>query len=111
METTIKPWGTYTVLFETSTCKVKHIKLNPHSKISLQSHFKRNEVWIVISGKGIAIVEQKVWLIQPNSQITVLAGEKHRLITTKDSLEIIEVQTGVCEEEDILRYEDEYGRV
>jgi mannose-6-phosphate isomerase-like protein (cupin superfamily) len=111
MEVVTKPWGTYTVLFESSGCKVKHIKLNPQSKISLQSHFKRSEVWIVISGKGIAIVEQKVWMLNPNSMVTVAPGEKHRMITTKEPMEIIEVQTGVCEEEDIVRYEDEYGRV
>jgi mannose-1-phosphate guanylyltransferase / mannose-6-phosphate isomerase len=107
-----RPWGKYEVLVENRGYKVKKITVNPHAKLSLQSHEKRTENWVVV--KGIAKItngEQAIKLKESEGTFIPI-GSKHRLENPGDEkLEIIEVQTGAyLEEDDIIHYEDDYNR-
>ena len=108
-----RPWGTYEVLYESEICKIKKIIVYPHSKLSLQSHKKRSEHWVVITGSALAQCEEDIIELQQNESIYIPIGMKHSLENNKnDLLEIIEVQTGIyLGEDDIVRFEDIYGRV
>ncbi len=112
-ETVYRPWGSYTLLEKSEKHKIKNISVLPGKKLSLQLHHHRSEHWVVV--KGIACVENngdKFFLRQGESTF-IRAGMKHRLSNPgKLPLEIIEVQLGeYVEEDDIIRFDDEFGRV
>lgn len=111
--TVIRAWGTYTVLEEGRDNKIKRIVVNPKSKLSLQSHKKRSEHWVVVSGTARVTCGESVYTIHENQSTFVPMGVKHRLENeTEVPLELIEVQCGkYLGEDDITRYEDDYGRV
>jgi mannose-1-phosphate guanylyltransferase/mannose-6-phosphate isomerase len=107
-----RPWGSYTILENSEKHKIKNISVLPGKKLSLQLHHHRSEHWVVV--KGMACVEnngERFFLRQGESTF-IRAGSKHRLSNPgKLPLEIIEVQLGeYVEEDDILRFDDEYGR-
>lgn len=107
-----RPWGTYTVIEEGAGFKIKRIMVKPHASLSLQMHAHRSEHWIVVSGRA-AIVNGEVELqLPPNHSTYIPAGNKHRLSNPLDEpLIIIEIQTGgYLEEDDIVRFDDVYGR-
>ncbi len=111
-DTVYRPWGSYTLLENSGGHKIKNIEVLPGKKLSLQLHHHRSEHWVVI--KGMACVEnndQQYFLRQGESTF-IRAGTKHRLSNPgKLPLEIIEVQLGeYVEEDDIVRFDDEYGR-
>ncbi len=111
-ETVYRPWGSYTLLENSGGHKIKNISVLPGKKLSLQLHHHRSEPWVVV--KGMACVEndgQKFFLRQGESTF-IKAGSKHRLSNSgRLPLEIIEVQLGeYVEEDDIVRFDDEYGR-
>ena len=114
MEMEKRPWGYYKVLDgeDHSGYKVKIISVEPNHKLSLQSHLKRKEYWIVIKGKGKAVNNNKEIEIQKGDVIVIERQSIHRLINdSQDILEIIEVQLGeYLGEDDIVRYSDDYGR-
>lgn len=107
-----RPWGTYEVLSEGCNYKVKKISVYPHSKLSLQSHNKRAEHWVVVKGMARVIVGKKISDLRENESVFVPIKTRHRLENPgKNDVEIIEVQTGnYLEEDDIVRYEDIYKR-
>lgn len=111
--TEIRPWGEFHILHEEEKCKVKKLVVKPGQKFSLQSHQKRNELWTVLSGNGEVTLEDEISPTQAGMIYYIPAGTKHRLENVgNDDLVIIEVQTGASFlEEDIVRYEDSYGRV
>jgi hypothetical protein len=107
-----KPWGTFEVLHEEEKCKVKKLVVKPGQKFSLQTHEKRSELWTVIEGTGEITLDDEISPTQAGMIYFIPAGVKHRLenMGTED-LVVIEVQTGTSfSEEDIVRYEDLYGR-
>lgn len=108
-----KPWGSYTVLDEGERYKVKKIQVKPGRRLSLQSHEKRSEHWVVVTGR--AKVEKGAELVElaANESIYIPKGVKHRIANPGDDiLEIIEVQNGeYLGEDDITRYEDDYDRI
>jgi mannose-6-phosphate isomerase-like protein (cupin superfamily) len=108
-----RPWGEFSVLHEEDKCKVKKLVIKSGQKFSLQSHEKRNELWSVIQGTGEITLEEEVSPTQAGMMYYIPAGTKHRLENVgNDDLVVIEVQTGISfAEEDIVRYEDSYGRV
>ncbi len=110
--TVIRPWGTYTVLEEGACYKIKRIVVNPRSKLSLQSHTKRSEHWVVVSGTARVTCGESVYSISANQSTFVPMGVKHRLENALDEpLQLIEVQSGsYMGEDDITRYQDDYGR-
>lgn len=108
-----RPWGKYEILVDTSAHKVKKITVFPGSKLSLQSHYHRAEHWIVVKGIAKIVNGEQNILLQENESTFIPAFAKHRLENPgKINLEMIEVQTGnYLEEDDIIRYDDEYGRL
>lgn len=108
-----RPWGQYKVLEEEKNrFKIKKITVNKGKKLSYQLHHHRSEHWIVVSGMAKVIVDDEVKFVRPGESIFFKEGQKHRLENPgKIPLEIIEVQMGqYLEEDDIVRFDDEYGR-
>ncbi len=107
-----RPWGTWTVLTAGVGYKVKLIEVRPGHRLSLQFHHHRSEHWVVVSGRGRAIIDTKVLELYPGESVVVPQGSVHRLENPwSDSLRIVEVQRGeILSEEDIVRLEDDYHR-
>lgn len=112
-KTVYRPWGFYTVLTEGKGFLTKRIHVNSGHKLSVQSHNHRSEHWVVLSGKAKVILEGKEHILSPGHSIDIPLKAIHSLQNPFDEmLEIIEVQKGdLLIEEDIIRYEDIYGRV
>lgn len=110
--TMYRPWGCYTVLAEGEGFKVKKITVNPGAKLSLQMHYHRSEHWTVISGTGKLILDDKVVVFKENESTYIPIAVKHRLENPGSiPLSIIEVQNGrYLGEDDIVRFDDVYGR-
>lgn len=107
-----RPWGAYEGLDAGDGFLVKRITVNPGARLSLQSHQHRAEHWVVVRGVAEVTLENVVQTVEANQSIYISIGDKHRLANHGDQiLEIIEVQTGaVLSEDDIERFDDEYGR-
>ena len=109
-----RPWGSYTVLEASSDkgYKMKRIEVNPGARLSLQSHQHRSEHWIVVSGTATVTCGDLVKVVPTNGSAYIPIGEIHRLENRgKITLELVEVQVGdYLAEDDIARYEDNYGR-
>ena len=108
-----RPWGWYDVITEGSRYKVKCIEVNPGSSLSLQMHHHRAEHWVVAEGTAMVQVDDKTEIIYENQSTYIPIGSKHRLSNPgKIPLKIIEVQSGAyLGEDDIERFDDDYGRV
>lgn len=107
-----RPWGNYDSVDEGHRFKVKRITVKPGEKLSVQMHYHRAEHWVVVSGTANVIVNNEVKLVTENESIYIPIGSVHSLENPgKLPLELIEVQTGAyLREDDIVRYEDRYGR-
>ncbi|EKE19235.1 MAG: hypothetical protein ACD_9C00074G0002 [uncultured bacterium] len=107
-----RPWGKYEVLIDEKNHKVKKITVYPGSTLSLQSHNHRAEHWVVVKGTANVVNGENNLVLHENESTYISAKAKHQLSNSgKVNLEIIEVQTGdYLEEDDIIRYKDEYGR-
>lgn len=109
-----RPWGYYKTVFLSDYSRAKIIQVNPGEELSLQEHKKREEHWIIIKGKGEMTLGESVKAISEGSYVYIPKGCKHKVknISLKEPLMISEVQLGsYFEEDDIIRYEDKYGRV
>jgi mannose-1-phosphate guanylyltransferase/mannose-6-phosphate isomerase len=107
-----RPWGWYDSIDEGERFKVKRIQVKPGASLSLQKHHHRAEHWIVVKGTAEITNGDKVLLLKENESTYIPLGEVHRLANPGAiPLEIIEVQSGgYLGEDDIVRYEDNYGR-
>ena len=107
-----RPWGTYTVLEEGPGFKIKRIVVKSGAALSLQMHHHRSEHWVVVSGTAKVVNGKKEFLVNPNESTFISADHKHRLSNPGNAdLVIIEVQCGnYVGEDDIVRYDDQYGR-
>ncbi len=107
-----RPWGTYTVLEEGSHFKIKRIEVKPGASLSLQMHHHRSEHWIVVRGMAKVVNGQQELYVQTNESTYIPAGHKHRLENPGMlPLVMIEVQSGeYLGEDDIVRFDDKYGR-
>ena len=108
-----RPWGNYTVLYTNEIYQVKKLVVNPGKRISLQSHKFRAEHWFIVSGEGLAELDDKKFEVGAGDAIDVPIGSKHRISCGNiNPLVFIEVQTGSSfAEDDIVRYEDDFGRI
>ena len=106
------PWGGWSVIGEGDSFKCKILRVKPGHQLSYQSHKKRMEHWIVISGVALVILEGKSFQLGVNEHTVIPQGKKHRLKNPgKDWLTVLEIQVGgYLEENDINRYLDDYGR-
>lgn len=107
-----RPWGTFTVLEESARFKIKRIVVKPGSSLSLQMHHHRSEHWIVVSGMARVMNGEQEILVNANESTYIPAGHKHRLENPGViDLVMIEVQSGdYVGEDDIVRFDDRYGR-
>ena len=107
-----RPWGSYDSIDTGSRFQVKRIKVKPGAQLSLQSHTQRAEHWIVVSGTARVTRDHDVFELHANQSTYIPIGAKHRLENPgSEVLELIEVQSGdYLGEDDIVRYEDVYGR-
>jgi len=108
-----RPWGSYEVLTEElGAFKIKRIKVNPGKKLSYQLHHHRAEHWMVVKGIAKVTLDDKERIMNAGESVDIKVEQKHRLENVGESvLEIIEVQMGeYLEEDDIVRFDDEYGR-
>ena len=107
-----RPWGHYLSLAEDQRWQVKSISVNPSESISLQMHHHRSEHWVVVSGTAKVELNGEITFLSENQSIYIPLGSKHRLTNPgKIALIIIEVQSGsYVGEDDIVRFEDKYGR-
>ncbi len=107
-----RPWGWYDSIDNGPRFQVKRIMVKPGATLSLQKHHHRAEHWIVVSGTAEVTCGDKVMLLTENQSTYIPLGEVHRLANPgKVPLEIIEVQSGsYLGEDDIVRFEDTYGR-
>jgi mannose-1-phosphate guanylyltransferase len=108
-----RPWGTYTVLEEGRNFKIKRIEVKPGASLSLQMHYHRSEHWVVVSGTAKVVNGDHEIILKPNESTYIAAGHKHRLQNPGVvDVVMIEVQSGeYLGEDDIVRFEDNYGRV
>jgi len=108
-----RPWGNYDRLDGGERFQVKRITVKAGEATSLQKYFHRAEHWIVVSGTAEVTCGDHVFTLKENEAAHIPAGEKHRLGNPGEHpLEIIEVQCGnYLGEDDIVRFDDEYGRV
>lgn len=112
-KTVYRPWGFYTCLNGGDGWLTKIITVSPGHKLSLQSHNYRSEHWVVLEGTATVLLEDDVHTLNKRQSINIPLKAKHSLQNhTKEPLKILEVQKGeYISEDDIIRYEDMYGRV
>ena len=107
-----RPWGSYDSIAADQGFQVKRIIVNPGASLSLQKHHHRAEHWIVVSGTAEVTCGERVFMVNKNESTYIPIGEKHRLSNPgKIPLQLIEIQSGdYLGEDDIVRFEDVYGR-
>jgi mannose-6-phosphate isomerase-like protein (cupin superfamily) len=112
MERGDRPWGYYLVLHEEDGHKVKQIVVKSGSRLSLQRHRRRAEHWQVVRGEAVVTRGKEIIRLLPGGSIDIPLGALHRVESTgKENLVVIEVQMGeYLGEDDIERFEDDYGR-
>lgn len=108
----IRPWGKFEVLKDTPDFKSKVIVVDPGAQISYQSHAKRAEHWTIIKGQGEVVLNDEIIKVAAGSHVFIPVQAKHRIRNTgSEPLTFVEVQLGTYfGEDDIVRYEDSYGR-
>jgi mannose-1-phosphate guanylyltransferase len=108
-----RPWGSFTSIEKGDSWQVKKLEIKPKSSISLQLHNHRSEHWIVVRGIAKVEINEKTSVLNKNESTFIPAGSKHRLSNPSEkTLVMIEVQSGdYLGEDDIIRFEDKYGRV
>ena len=112
-ESDTRPWGTWEVLDVGAEYIVKKITVMPGKILSLQMHHYRSEHWIIAYGEAEVTLGDKVFTAPQNTPVYIEKEQKHRIANKTDKPMIfIEIQTGkTLDENDIVRFEDSYGRV
>lgn len=108
-----RPWGTWEVLDAGDGFCVKRILVTPGNILSLQLHHFRAEHWIIVKGEAVVTLGDQKLIKKANESVYIPAETKHRIQNNTDAdMEFIEIQTGEnLDENDIVRFEDSYGRV
>lgn len=110
--TVYRPWGSYTIIDEGAGFKTKRLSVLPDKQLSSQMHHHRSEHWVVVSGTARVELDGRDVLLRKGESTFIPAGTRHRLGNPgKVELQIIESQIGdYLEEDDIVRYDDDFGR-
>ncbi len=108
-----REWGMWKVLSTGDNYIIKKITVLPHQILSLQKHLYRNEHWMILQGQGIVTLGKNLLKVKKNDTVYIPKGKKHRIENRgKIPLIFIEIQTGeILDENDIIRFEDKYGRI
>ena len=112
-KTEFRPWGSFTILSRGRHSLTKRIRIFPNKRLSLQKHQHRDEHWVIVQGTAEVTLGETTGIYYANQSLFIPKGMVHRVHNPNQTpLEIIEVQTGdSLTEEDIIRYEDDFGRV
>ncbi|MEK6764720.1 MAG: phosphomannose isomerase type II C-terminal cupin domain [Planctomycetota bacterium] len=107
------PWGMWEVLLDEPAYKVKRITVLPGKRLSYQKHFRRREHWMIVEGKGVATIDGEEIHLEKGESIDIPQESAHRMANNgNENLTFIEIQQGeYFGEDDIMRLEDDYGRV
>ena len=106
-----RPWGYYEVLASDGMTQVKRLVVRDQQQLSYQSHAQRDEHWFCYDGYGLVTIDGEERPFTHGDTLQILRGEKHRVKSLHGDLKFIEVQVGTyLGEDDIVRYEDNYGR-
>ena len=107
-----RPWGTFTVLDEAPTYKVKRLEVFPGKRLSYQKHAQRSEHWMAVSGRARVTLDGRELLLSEGDTVDIPAGVAHRIENVGEStLIFIEIQRGTYfGEDDIVRLQDDFGR-
>ena len=105
-----KPWGWYKVLTKGKSYTTKELYINPGQRFSLQKHFKREEHWHILEGYGFLDHNGNTKIVSQNDYVFIGIQDIHRLEAGPEGLLFFELQSGICDEDDILRLEDDYHR-
>jgi mannose-1-phosphate guanylyltransferase/mannose-6-phosphate isomerase len=108
-----RPWGGFHQLVANEPCTVKMLTVNAGEQLSLQSHERRSELWLFLDPGGIAEIDGTTVHPAPGETVFIPVGARHRLAATPEaeaSVRIVEVGFGEFDENDIVRYDDRYGR-
>ena len=108
-----RPWGYYNSLVNEKKWKVKLIEVKPKESLSLQMHKHRSEHWVVVEGIATVEISDRKFTLGPNQSTYIPSGARHRLSNSGEiPLSIIEIQSGsYLGEDDIIRFDDKYGRL
>ena len=106
-----RPWGSFELFIENTSATVKILKIRPQKKLSLQYHMLRDEFWKVIDGECFVVIGGGQMFAKKGDEFFIRRGVEHRIETGKFPVEILEISLGEFNEDDIVRVEDEYGRV
>ena len=109
-----RPWGTFTIIDEEADYKVKRIEVYPTKRLSYQKHAHRSEHWFVVRGTAKVTLNGKEFLVKKGEDVDIPVGTAHRVENpdAEELLIFIETQTGdYFGEDDIERYEDDFGRM
>lgn len=112
IEKDIRPWGSYLVIHDEKSYKLKRIEVMPGMRLSYQYHHKRSESWTIVEGSGIFTLDDKEIKVKAGDSLSIPRLSKHRIHNNSiKPLVFIEVQTGTYfGEDDIVRVEDDYNR-
>ena len=112
LETDHRPWGSYTVLDDDGTHKVKRIVVLPGKRLSYQRHARRSEHWFMVHGTALVTLDGEQREVAPGEAVDIPVGTDHRIENSSEALVVfVEVQHGdYFGEDDIVRLEDDYGR-
>ncbi len=106
-----RDWGSFDILLDEEGIKVKKIVVKSGQRLSLQLHSKREEKWFIVEGFGTVQVGSDEFDLEAGDSITIRKYEAHRVRNSGlIDLVIVEIQTGDCQEDDIIRLQDDYGR-
>ena len=106
-----RPWGLWEEYLNEDTYRVKRIIVEPGKRISLQKHAKRAEHWVIVAGKGTFTLNDTEQDVSAGESVFIKKADVHRVeCISKEALIIIETQIGICDEDDIVRLEDDWKR-
>ncbi len=105
-----RPWGNFRQFTLNSLSTVKIITIKPGESLSLQSHTKRHEFWRILQGDGVVEIGDKKFDVTKGNEYNIPINTKHRAIAGAFNLVFLEISTGDFDENDEVRYEDNYGR-
>ena len=106
-----RPWGNFERFTANELSTIKILEIRPQQRLSLQSHQHREELWIALDDGVVAEIDGKKHHLRSGEKIFVPKGAKHRLSSEKDFIKVLEIAFGKFDEDDITRYEDDFGRV
>jgi mannose-6-phosphate isomerase-like protein (cupin superfamily) len=107
-----RPWGRWEEFLNEDGYRLKRIIVHPGERLSLQRHRLRSEHWVIAKGTGVMTLDEKTWALSTGQYVHVPVEGVHRVQNDgSENLIIIETQLGICDENDIERFEDDYGRV